>query len=130
MQRHPLRGDLEHVDLLIVKKGEKVIVEVPLVIVGEERLAEGMVMSDMQTITLEAEATNIPAHLEIDVASFQIGHQVTVADLDMPEGAAYPGDTEDLVLTINVIRAEVEPETDEEAAAEGETEAAAEGDSE
>lgn len=120
VQRHPLRGDLEHVDLLIVKKGEKVIVEVPLVIVGEEKLVEGMVMSDMQALTLEVEATNIPAQLEIDVTGFEVGRQFTVADLAMPEGAAYPGDEEDLILSINVIRAEADEDAAEGEAAEGE----------
>jgi len=118
VQRHPLTGNLEHVDLLIVKKGEKVTVEVPLVILGEERLLEGIVMSDMQAITLEVEATNIPAQLDIDVASFAVGHQLTVGDLELPEGAAYPGEPEDLVLTINVVRAEAEEPEGE--AAEGE----------
>ena len=127
VQRHPLRGDLEHVDLIIVKKGEKVTVEVPLVIHGEEKLAEGMVMSDMQTITLEVEATNIPAQLEIDVAGFEVGRQLTVGDLELPAGAAYPGEADDLVLTINVVRAEAEPAEGDEAA-EGEAAAADAGD--
>ena len=118
VQRDPLKGFLEHIDLLIVKKGEKVTVEVPLVILGEERLLEGIVMSDMQAITLEVEATNIPAQLDIDVASFAVGHQLTVGDLELPEGAAYPGEPEDLVLTINVVRAEAEEPEGE--AAEGE----------
>lgn len=132
VQRHPLKGFLEHVDLLIVKKGEKVTVEVPLVVLGEEKLAEGIVMSDMQSITLEVEATNIPAQVEIDVTGLEVGHQITVADLTLPEGAAYPGEADDLVLTINVVRAEAEPEEGEEAAAEGEeaAEAAAEDDAE
>ena len=126
VQRHPLKGSLEHVDLLIVKRGEKVIVEVPLVILGEEKLAEGMVMSDMQHLTLEVEATNIPSQFEIDVTGYGIGRQLTVGELELPEGATYPGDPEDLVLTVNVVRAEAES-----AEGEGEGEqAAAEGDSE
>lgn len=115
VQRDPIKGFLEHVDLLIVKKGEKVTVEVPLVFLGEEKLDEGIVMPDMQAITLECEATHIPAQIEIDVTGFEVGRQFTVADMTMPEGASYPGDMEDLILTINVVRAEVAEE-----AAEGE----------
>lgn len=98
VQRHPLRGDLEHVDLIIVKKGEKVTVEVPLVLLGEVK--EGIIMMDQQSIALEAEATNIPAHIEIDVAALEIGQQITAADLDLPEGAVFNGEPEDLILSV------------------------------
>ncbi len=98
VQRDPLKGFLEHVDLLIVKKGEKVTVEVPLVILGEVK--EGIVTMDQQSITLEAEATNIPAQIEIDVTALEVGQQVTAGDLNLPDGAVFPGEPEDLILSV------------------------------
>ena len=98
VQRDPLKGFLEHVDLLIVRKGEKVTVEVPLVILGEVK--EGIVTMDQQTITLEAEATNIPAQIEIEVSALEVGQQVTAGDLNLPEGAVFPGEPTDLILSI------------------------------
>lgn len=128
VQRDPIKGFLDHIDLVIVRKGEKVTVEVPLVFVGEDKLDEGIVMPDMQTITLEVEATHIPAQIEVDVAGFEVGRQFTVADLALPEGAAYPGDVDDLVFTINVVRAEVAEDAAEGDSAEGA--AASDGDGE
>jgi large subunit ribosomal protein L25 len=115
VQRNPLKGTLTHVDLLVVKRGEKVVVEVPLVIIGEEDLDEGIVMADMMSIELEVEATRIPANIEINVAGWEVGRQLTAGELELPEGAAYTGEDEDLVLSINVVREEVaEPEEGEE----------------
>lgn len=118
VQRDPIKGFLEHVDLVVVRRGEKVTVEVPLHIVGDDKLGGGIVMTDMQSITLEVEATNIPAQVEVNVADFEVGRQLTVAELELPEGASYPGDADDLVLTISVVREESEEP------AEGEAEAA------
>ena len=98
VQRDPLKGFLEHVDLLIVRKGEKVTVEVPLVILGEVK--EGIVTMDQQTITLEAEATNIPAQIEIEVSALEVGQQITAGDLNLPEGAVFSGEPEDLILSV------------------------------
>ena len=98
VQRDPLKGFLEHVDLLIVRKGEKVTVEVPLVILGEVK--EGIVTMDQQTITLEAEATNIPAQIEIEVSALEVGQQITAGNLNLPEGAVFSGEPEDLILSV------------------------------
>ena len=98
VQRDPIKGFLDHVDLIVVKKGEKVTVEVPLVILGEVK--EGIVTMDQQTITLEAEATNIPAQIEIEVSALEVGQQITAGDLNLPEGAVFPGEPEDLILSV------------------------------
>lgn len=114
VQRDPIKGSLIHVDLLVVKRGEKVIVEVPLVVIGEENLAEGIVMADMMSIELECEATRIPAHIEVDVTGWEVGRQFAASELELPEGAAYTGDPDDLVLSINVVREEAEVSEDAE----------------
>jgi large subunit ribosomal protein L25 len=110
VQRDPIRGTLEHVDLVVVRRGEKVTVEVPLVIVGAETLTEGLVSMDQQTITLLAEATHIPAQIEIDVTGLEVGNQIAASDLKLPEGAVFPGDPDDLILSIAAMRSEQEAE--------------------
>ena len=99
VQRDPIKGFLEHIDLVAVRKGEKVTVEVPLIVLGDTK-DDRIVNMDQQTITLEAEATNIPAQIEIDVAGLEIGDAVTAADLNLPEGAVFPGEPTDLILSI------------------------------
>lgn len=99
VQRNPVKGSIEHVDLVIVKKGEKVTVEVPLVVVAEDK-ADRIVVMDQQTITLEVEATNIPAQIDIDATRLEIGDTVTAQDLVLPEGAVFPGEPDDLILSI------------------------------
>ncbi|QIK71609.1 50S ribosomal protein L25/general stress protein Ctc [Propioniciclava coleopterorum] len=99
VQRDPITGFLDHVDLVIVKKGEKVTVEVPLLVTGTVKDDRILVM-DQQSITLEVAATNIPAHIEIPAGELEIGEQVTAADLNLPEGAVFPGEPTDLILSI------------------------------
>ncbi|MDO5533963.1 MAG: 50S ribosomal protein L25/general stress protein Ctc [Propionibacteriaceae bacterium] len=98
VQRDPITGFLKHVDLVVVKKGEKVTVEVPLVVLGEVK--EGIVTMDQQSITLQCEATNIPAQIEIEVGALEVGAQITAGDLDLPEGAVFPGEADDLILSV------------------------------
>lgn len=99
VQRHPVRNYIEHLDLVIVRKGEKVTVEVPLMVVGEHA-SDRMVIMDQQTITLEVEATHIPADVEVDIAGLEIGQTVTAGDLKLPAGAVFPGEASDLILSI------------------------------
>ena len=100
VQRDPIRGTLEHVDLVVVKRGERVTVEVPLHIIGADTLVDATVVADQLTIMIECLATNIPAQVEIDVTGLKAGAQVAAQDLDLPEGASFPGDPDDLILSI------------------------------
>lgn len=99
VQRHPVRNHIEHLDLVIVRKGEKVTVEVPLLVVGEHP-SDRMVIMDQQTITLEVEATHIPADVEVNVAGLEIGDTITAGDLKLPSGAVFPGEPGDLILSM------------------------------
>lgn len=118
VQRHPVRPYIEHVDLVIVRKGEKVTVEVPLLIVGDHP-ADRRVSVDQQSVSLAVEATHIPAHIEVSVAGMEIGDAVTAADLVLPEGASYTGDPEDLILSMVLAQEQsTEPDLGEEGAAE------------
>jgi large subunit ribosomal protein L25 len=99
VQRDPIRSDIEHVDLVIVRKGEKVTVEVALVVVGDHP-ADRMILMDQQTITLEVEATHIPTSVEIDITGLEIGDSVAAKDLKLPSGAVFPGEPDDLILSV------------------------------
>ena len=100
VQRDPIRSDIEHVDLVIVRKGEKVTVEVALIVIGSVP-ADRMVLMDQQTIALEVEATHIPTSVEIDVTGLEIGESVAAKDLKLPTGAVFAGDPEDLMLSVS-----------------------------
>ena len=100
VQRNPVKGTIEHVDLVIVKKGEKVTVEVALNVIGADARPDRVVVMDQQTITLEAEATNIPVSVDIDVTTLEIGDTVAAKDLTLPEGSVFPGEPDDLMLSI------------------------------
>ena len=99
VQRDPIRGDIEHVDLVIVRLGEKVTVEVALIVVGSVP-PDRMVLMDQQTISLEVEATHIPTSVSIDITGLQIGDSIAAKDLTLPEGAVFPGQPEDLMLSV------------------------------
>lgn len=99
VQRDPIRGFIEHVDLLIVKRGEKVIVEVPLVTVGEAA-AETVVMVDAPSVSVEAAATSIPTEIEVSIEGLEAGTQILLGDLKLPEGVTVAGDPEALAVNI------------------------------
>lgn len=99
VQRNPVKGTIEHLDLVIVRKGEKVTVEVPLLVVGDYP-ADRMVSIDQQTISLEVEATHIPADIEVNVAGLEIGDSITAKDLVLPAGASFAGDPDHLILSM------------------------------
>ena len=99
VQRDPIRGDIEHVDLLRVKRGEKVTVEVPVVTVGEAA-PETVVQLEITAVSILAEATKIPSEIEVDIAGLEAGTQILVSDLKLPEGAEAAQEAEDLVVNI------------------------------
>jgi large subunit ribosomal protein L25 len=99
VQRDPLRGVLEHVDLLLVKSGEKVTVEIPLVVVGEI-VPDAMLDQQMVSVSVEAEATHIPQSVEVDIAGLQIGTQFTAGEIKLPTGVSLAAEPETLVLHI------------------------------
>jgi large subunit ribosomal protein L25 len=101
VQKDPVHQVIEHIDLLVVKKGEKVQVEVPVVVVGEP-FAGTIANLDAQTIMLEVEATHIPQHVEVDVEGLEDGTHITAADLKLPKGAALAAEPETLVVAISV----------------------------
>ncbi|WP_017603417.1 50S ribosomal protein L25/general stress protein Ctc [Nocardiopsis alkaliphila] len=118
VQRDAIKGFLEHVDLLVVTKGEKVEVEVPLVLTGEVK-APGVLNQELVTVRVEVEAHNIPNQIEFDIQGMEIGAVPTAGEVVLPQGATLIDDPETTVLTVSAPRVEEEPETSEEAAEAG-----------
>ncbi|WP_055480517.1 50S ribosomal protein L25/general stress protein Ctc [Sphaerimonospora mesophila] len=120
VQRDPIKGHLEHVDLLLVKRGEKVTVEIPINVLGEP-IGSAIVDQQLVTLAVEAEATHIPTGVDVDVAGKDAGFVVNAGDITLPEGTTLVDDPEALVLQVIAAPVAALPE---EAAAEGEAEAA------
>jgi large subunit ribosomal protein L25 len=121
VQKDPVHQIIEHIDLLVVKKGEKVAIDVPIVVTGES--APGTIANlDATTLSIEAEATHIPQNVEVSVEGLEDGAHITAADVKLPKGSTLLTDAETLVVAISIPVLEVE---EDEAPAEGE-EAAAE----
>ncbi|QDZ14455.1 50S ribosomal protein L25/general stress protein Ctc [Humibacter ginsenosidimutans] len=129
VQKDPVHQIIEHIDLIIVRRGEKVQVEVPVHIEGES-FSGTIVVQDLSTVTVEAEATHIPERVVVDVEGLEEGVHITAADITLPNGVSLVSDPEALVVAITVPAAPVDVETEEaEEAAEAEaaeSEAAAE----
>lgn len=112
VQRDPIKGFIEHVDLLLVKRGEKVSVEVPILVTGDV-VSDGVVDQQLVTLNVEAEATRIPQNVEVSVEGFEIGNAVYARDIKLPEGVGLLDDPDALVL--HVIPAQVAEAPEEEA---------------
>jgi large subunit ribosomal protein L25 len=116
VQRNPVTGIIEHVDLILVRRGEKVTVEVPIRVTGEIAPGDGMLDQQLVQITVEAEATNIPQGIDVDVEGMETGQAVHASDLKLPPGVSLEVEPETLVL--HVIARTMEEAAGEEAAAE------------
>lgn len=121
LEIHPIRRSIQHADLLVVRRGEKVTVEVNVIIEGEA--ASGtLVTQDNNTITVEADVQSIPDHLTVSVEDAEIGTQFTAGAIELPSGVSLVSDAE--MLVVNVVAAptaeDMEGEGAGEEAAEGE----------
>ena len=108
---HPIRRYIEHADLLVVKKGEKVTVEVPVVLSGEAGSGT-LVVND---IKLEADALNIPEEITVSIEGAEAGTQILAGGVELPAGATLQDDPE--LLLVNIVEA---PSADALEGAEGE----------
>lgn len=126
IQRDVLKGTIDHVDLLVVRKGEKVSVEISLHIVGEPS-RDALVVTELSHVQVEAEATHIPESIEISLEGRQVGDQIHASDLALPSGVTLLTDPE--ILLINLVAAptasQVQTELDEAQAEAAEAPAAA-----
>jgi large subunit ribosomal protein L25 len=113
IQRDPIKGFLEHLDLIIVRKGEKVTVDIPVHLTGEAD-PEALVVTETSTISVEAEATHIPEYVEVSIEGLTVGDQVFARDLQVPSGSTVLLD--DDALIVNVTHAPTAQEVDAELA--------------
>jgi large subunit ribosomal protein L25 len=101
IQRDPLKDTFEHVDLLIVRRGEKVTVEVPVRLVGEA--AKGtLIINEHDRISITAEALHLPEFLEASIEGMEAGSHVTAADIKLPAGIDLAVDPESIITVISV----------------------------
>ncbi|NED00724.1 50S ribosomal protein L25/general stress protein Ctc [Streptomyces sp. SID6648] len=121
VQRHPLKGTIEHVDLLTVKRGEKVQVEIAVHAEGDLAPGANLLEFVQNTLLVEAEATHIPESVTVSVAGLDAGDSIVAKDIALPKGATLAGDEDAIVIQVVAAQAE-EPAADE--AAEGEAEGA------
>jgi large subunit ribosomal protein L25 len=99
VQRDPIRGSVEHVDFILVRRGEKVTVDVPVHVTGEV-FPGGLLDQQQIQIAIEAEATNIPQRIEVDVEGMEIGSSVHARDLPLPDGSTLAVEPETLILHV------------------------------
>ena len=125
---HPIRRSIEHADLLVVRRGEKVTVEVNVVVEGEA-VNGSLVTQDANTITVEADVQSIPDHLTVSIEGAEIGTQFTASSITLPSGVSLISDPDTLV--VNVVAAPTAEDMEGEGAGEAaEGEAPAEGEGE
>ena len=112
VQRDPVRYTIEHVDLVVVKLGEKVTVEVPVHTDG--KIAPGGLLEHVNdTITIEAEATHIPQSLLISIEGLVVGDSIHAKDVSLPAGATLVAEPELVVIHVLTAQQIVEEEPEE-----------------
>jgi large subunit ribosomal protein L25 len=97
---HPIKNYIEHVDLLLVKRGEKVSVEIPIVLTGEAAAAT-LVTQDITTLLIEVEALHIPDQIELSIAGVPAGTQILASQVPLPTGSVLVTDADALVVAVN-----------------------------
>jgi large subunit ribosomal protein L25 len=99
IQRHAIKGTYDHVDLLAVRRGEKVTVDVPLTVVGDV-VPGGLLAQEHMSVTVQAEATHLPTGIEVSIEGVAIGSHITAGDLNLPSGTVLNGDPEQVLLIV------------------------------
>ncbi|MBM7411465.1 large subunit ribosomal protein L25 [Clavibacter michiganensis] len=124
VQKDPVRQIIEHVDLIVVRRGERVEVEVPIHVEGESY--PGTIHNlENTSITVDVEATHIPERFTVSIEGFEEGTQVTAGQVDLPAGANLVTDPETLVVAISVPQLDLTTDAvDEDVVAEGDADVA------
>ena len=119
IQRHPFKKQILHIDFQELVAGEKVSVNVPIVLTGTPdgvRLNGGILSQVMSELTIRVDPVNIPRRIEADVTPIAIGHSLHVSDLKVPEGVEIIDEPEATVAVVSAPKVEVEPTPGAEAA--------------
>ncbi|MGI5376021.1 50S ribosomal protein L25/general stress protein Ctc [Streptomyces sp. CA-251387] len=117
VQRDPLKGFLEHVDLQLVKRGEKVTVEIPVLTEGELAAGGNLLEHVLNALPVETEATHIPEGVTVSIEGLGAGDSVLAKDITLPKGTTLAVEEDAVVLQVLAAQAEEAPEGE---AAEGE----------
>ena len=120
IQRDPLKDTFEHVDLVIVRRGERVTVDVPVHLIGEA--ARGtLVIHEHDRLSVSADALHLPEHLEASIEGLEAGTRIIASAVTLPEGVDLVGDPESVVAIVSVAPTaeELEGEAPEAPAEEG-----------
>jgi large subunit ribosomal protein L25 len=99
IQRDPIRGVVEHLDLILVRRGERIAVEIAITLVGD--IAPGGLLDQaLNTLSVTAEATNIPSGLDVSIDGLEIGNAVHAKDVKLPDGVELSGDPDQTILHV------------------------------
>lgn len=112
IQRHPFKRQILHVDFQELVAGEKVTVNVPIVLIGVPdvtRTEGGILDQTMRELEIEVDPAHMPSRIEVDVSNLVIGHSVHVSDLQIPPGVEVLDDPEQTVVVMSAPRVEEEP---------------------
>ncbi len=103
IQRDPIKGSIDHVDLLVVRRGEKVKVDVAIHVIGDA-VPDALVNSEMNALEVQCEATHIPSFFEIDITGRPIGSQILAKDVALPAGVELVTEPDHLVVNIVAVQ--------------------------
>jgi large subunit ribosomal protein L25 len=117
IQRDPIKDTYEHVDLIIVKRGEKVTVDVPITLVGEAA-RNTLIVSESTTLSIVAEAMHLPSSFEVSIEGLEAGSQITAGDVDLPSGSELAIDPETVIAIVTAAQTAEQLEGDSGEAAE------------
>lgn len=118
IQRHAIRPEIQHLDLILVKRGERVEVEVPLTVQGEV-VEEAIANQEETALLVEVDALKVPEEIVVDIEGRNIGEHVLAGDIKLPSGVTLVADEELLVVNVSEPQELDVPEPGEE----GETDA-------
>ncbi|MFC8800727.1 50S ribosomal protein L25/general stress protein Ctc [Promicromonospora sp. NPDC057138] len=126
VQRDPVRNIIEHIDLQVVRAGEKITVDISVNIVGEP--VPGTIhLVEEQTLSVEAEATHLPESVEVSIEGLESGSQIHAGDVVLPEGSTLLTDPKAVVVLVTEPRGEASADEESAASAESPAEASSEG---
>jgi large subunit ribosomal protein L25 len=115
---HPIRDYIEHVDLLVIKRGEKVVVEVPLHVVGDAEPG-ALITQEIDRLEIEADVSNIPDGFEVSIQGVQAGTQILASEIELPDGVVLRTDGDQLVVNVVASPTAADMEGDIDAAGAG-----------
>jgi large subunit ribosomal protein L25 len=121
VQRDPIRGFIEHADLILVRRGEKVTVDISVRVSGEIA-PDGLLDQQVVQLPVEAEATNIPGGIDVDVTGMEVGSSIHAGDLTLPRGVSLQVDPDTLI--VHVLAAPTAAQMEADIAGEGAAETA------